>query len=261
MSAVNVKSSSQQIIVNAPNDEINVILGGPQGPAGTPGVGVGGTGLPAGGTVNQVLVKNSSTNGDASWKNLAGFTYVTDVMPTPVRAGETWFDSSDSASGGSSWVAIDENPAGGGEKVWVQFSTVGTSKLMASAVLEFNRLLPVAMTRIPFTSSTSNDASSVTLDNAGIITLKRAGNYFISVHYAVTMSPSVGQGYYHTQLYTGGTVIAESVEHTGQPYGTCDISAPLYNAAANTLISVFAATAGGAGVYIRSFANMCIQEI
>jgi hypothetical protein len=41
---------------------------GPVGPQGPPGTG-GGSGLPVGGLTNQVPTKNSSTEGDISWKN------------------------------------------------------------------------------------------------------------------------------------------------------------------------------------------------
>lgn len=50
----------------------------------------------------------------------SGFTFVTDVAPTPVKVGDTWFDLSTAATGGTSWVAVEESP--GGEKVWVQFA-------------------------------------------------------------------------------------------------------------------------------------------
>ena len=50
----------------------------------------------------------------------SGFTYVTDVAPPPAKAGDTWFDLSTAATGGTSWVAIEEAP--GGELVWVQFA-------------------------------------------------------------------------------------------------------------------------------------------
>ena len=49
---------------------------------------------------------------------VGGFTFVSDTAPTPNRIGDTWFDSSTGATGGTSWVAIEEAPAG--EKVWVQ---------------------------------------------------------------------------------------------------------------------------------------------
>lgn len=50
----------------------------------------------------------------------SGFTYVTDTTPPPAKIGDTWFDTSTAAAGGTSWVAIEEAP--GGELVWVQFA-------------------------------------------------------------------------------------------------------------------------------------------
>ena len=52
----------------------------------------------------------------------SGFTFIADTMPLPVNVGDTWFDSSTGASGGTSWVAVEEGPAGASEKVWVQFA-------------------------------------------------------------------------------------------------------------------------------------------
>lgn len=52
----------------------------------------------------------------------SGFTFIADTMPLPVNVGDTWFDSSTGASGGTSWVAVEEGPAGVSEKVWVQFA-------------------------------------------------------------------------------------------------------------------------------------------
>ena len=50
----------------------------------------------------------------------SGFTYVTDTTPPPAKIGDTWFDLSTAATGGTSWVAVEESP--GGELVWVQFA-------------------------------------------------------------------------------------------------------------------------------------------
>lgn len=50
----------------------------------------------------------------------SGFTYVQETAPTPSKVGDTWFDLSTAATGGTSWVAVEESP--GGEKVWVQFA-------------------------------------------------------------------------------------------------------------------------------------------
>lgn len=51
----------------------------------------------------------------------SGFTFIQDTMPLPVNVGDTWFDNSTGASGGTSWVAIEEGPVGS-EKNWVQFA-------------------------------------------------------------------------------------------------------------------------------------------
>lgn len=42
---------------------------GSRGEQGEPGVGTGGIGVPAGGTENQILTKNSATNYDVSWQD------------------------------------------------------------------------------------------------------------------------------------------------------------------------------------------------
>lgn len=51
----------------------------------------------------------------------SGFTFIQDTMPLPINVGDTWFDNSTGASGGTSWVAIEEGPVGS-EKNWVQFA-------------------------------------------------------------------------------------------------------------------------------------------
>lgn len=259
MSAVNVVSSTQRIIVNGPNDEVSIINAGPQGPAGVPGVGSGGMGIPNGGSINQILTKNSSTNQDVSWTNSGGFTYVTDTQPTPTKVGETWFDLSTANTGGTSWVAIEESP--GGEKVWVQFSPIGTSKLLASGVLTYGQVYTSSSVRNSFSSSTSNDASAVTLDNSGIITVKRSSNYFITLHYATTIGSAVAGAYYHTQMYgAGGTVAAEAVQSAAQPYGTLNITVAQYNVPVNTTYYVMSYTAGGPSVSVR-IGQLIVQEI
>lgn len=49
----------------------NLAYGGLQGPAGTNGTnGTNGQGVPTGGTVGQVLYKNSGTNYDTSWVSM-----------------------------------------------------------------------------------------------------------------------------------------------------------------------------------------------
>jgi hypothetical protein len=52
----------------------------------------------------------------------SGFTFVQDTAPTPVEEGDTWFDLSDAASGGTSWVAVSEIPGAAGPLNWVQFA-------------------------------------------------------------------------------------------------------------------------------------------
>ena len=47
-----------------------------------------------------------------------GFSFIQDTFPVPKKAGQTWFDTSDT-TGGTAWTAIDE---GTGELVWVQFA-------------------------------------------------------------------------------------------------------------------------------------------
>lgn len=57
----------------------------------------------------------------------SGFTFVQDTAPTPTKEGDTWFDLSDAASGGTSWVAVSEVPGAAGPLNWVQFAP-GTGK-------------------------------------------------------------------------------------------------------------------------------------
>lgn len=52
----------------------------------------------------------------------SGFTYVTDTTPTPSKVGDTWFDLSTAASGGTSWVAVSAVPGASTPLKWVQFA-------------------------------------------------------------------------------------------------------------------------------------------
>ena len=76
-------------------------------------------GVPNGGTTHQTLTKNSATDGDASWKNIRGFTFVQDTVPTPTRIGETFFDISTGVTSGNAYVVVDN---GSGGLIWVQFA-------------------------------------------------------------------------------------------------------------------------------------------
>lgn len=62
----------------------------------------------------------------------SGFTFIQDTMPLPINVGDTWFDNSTGASGGTSWVAIEEGPEGS-EKNWVQFAP-GTGALTPNSI-------------------------------------------------------------------------------------------------------------------------------
>lgn len=76
-SDINVVSRTQKIIVDPVSSSVAIMNAGPpgppgglQGPPGAPGApGKDGVGVPAGGVVNQVLAKNSSTDHDTSWKD------------------------------------------------------------------------------------------------------------------------------------------------------------------------------------------------
>jgi len=52
----------------------------------------------------------------------SGFTFVRDTVPTAAKEGDTWFDTSDAASGGTSWLAVSEIPGSAGPLNWVQFA-------------------------------------------------------------------------------------------------------------------------------------------
>ena len=64
-------------------------------------------------------------------------------MPTPTKVGDTWFDTS--ATGGSSWVAVEESP--GGEKVWVQMLG-GTMSSIAATSIPFAPTSTIAATNV-----------------------------------------------------------------------------------------------------------------
>lgn len=59
MSEINVVSKTFRILVDMPTRTANVILAGPQGPAGP--------GIPPGGTTGQVLAKLSDDDYDVGW--------------------------------------------------------------------------------------------------------------------------------------------------------------------------------------------------
>jgi hypothetical protein len=66
---------------------------GPTGPTGPTGAtGPTGPGVAAGGTTGQALVKNSNTNYDTTWTDIAGAKYQT-TAPSSPSVGQVWVDS------------------------------------------------------------------------------------------------------------------------------------------------------------------------
>jgi hypothetical protein len=63
---------------------------GPTGPTGP--TGAAGPGVAAGGTTGQALVKNSNTNYDTTWTDIAGAKYQT-TAPSSPSVGQVWVDS------------------------------------------------------------------------------------------------------------------------------------------------------------------------
>jgi hypothetical protein len=63
---------------------------GPTGPTGA--TGPTGPGVAAGGTTGQALVKNSNTDYDTEWTDIAGASY-TDTAPASPQVGQVWVDS------------------------------------------------------------------------------------------------------------------------------------------------------------------------
>lgn len=59
----------------------------------------------------------------------SGFTFIQDTAPTPVKAGDTWFNNSTGPAGGVSYLAMDD---GSGALIWVQFSP-GTASAALNA--------------------------------------------------------------------------------------------------------------------------------
>lgn len=126
------ENASASITGDSPNQVLNLVLPkgdpGPQGdvgPKGDPGKdgkdGTNGIGLPPGGTKNQVLVKNSSTDYDVKWMSLLDFchpigeyfeTSEVDFDPN-IYWGGTWVEDTDGLST-IAYKASDED-----------FSTVG----------------------------------------------------------------------------------------------------------------------------------------
>jgi hypothetical protein len=63
---------------------------GPTGPTGA--TGPTGPGVAAGGTTGQALVKNSNTDYDTEWTDIAGASY-TATAPSGPQVGQVWVDS------------------------------------------------------------------------------------------------------------------------------------------------------------------------
>jgi hypothetical protein len=63
---------------------------GPTGPTGA--TGPTGPGVAAGGNTGQVLAKNSSTNYDTIWTDIAGAVYQS-TAPSSPNTGQVWVDS------------------------------------------------------------------------------------------------------------------------------------------------------------------------
>jgi hypothetical protein len=123
----------------------------------------------------------------------SGFTFIADTMPLPVNVGDTWFDSSTGASGGTSWVAIEEGPAGASEKVWVQFAP-GTASLMPDSVdNSYLANMPANTFKGNNTGSSANpkDLTVAQLQTAlGISPLRQAFYAFNSTEVGIGVNPT-----------------------------------------------------------------------
>lgn len=84
---------TQRILVNPANGRVTIVLAGPVGPAGPSG-----SGVPSGGTEDQLLAKASNANGDVVWVqfpvvdgdgNPVKIT-VSDTEPTSPNLGDVW---------------------------------------------------------------------------------------------------------------------------------------------------------------------------
>ena len=127
----------------------------------------------------------------------SGFTFIADTMPLPVNVGDTWFDSSTGASGGTSWVAVEEGPAGASEKVWVQFSPgIGASPGPTPQwrMLSFGALsVPVnAITYLGFNTVPGQQIGNIGNRASGYFYLGEKGIYM--VHAIINWSTSWGAG-------------------------------------------------------------------
>lgn len=136
MSVIKVKNEQGSF------EEISTLTG-PQGPQGSPGIGIAG-----GGQVNTFLAKNSSTDYDTSWKNIFDLIYPIDSIyislgstNPEVLFGGTWAQISGRfllASGGgyslgdyageaTHTLTIEEMPSHNHTLIWASSSQFGDS--------------------------------------------------------------------------------------------------------------------------------------
>jgi hypothetical protein len=126
------------------------------------------------------------TSGGGGGGGGSGFTFVQDTAPTPVKAGDTWFDTSDAASGGTSWVAVSEVPGAAGPLNWVQFAP-GASNNVVPDIYAWGKNTTFTMVTntnsvVWFTNS-KEDPYNMIPASGGLIAVPRAGIYSVTAHF------------------------------------------------------------------------------
>jgi len=184
--------------------------------------------------------------GGGSGSGGSGFSYVRDTAPVPKKEGDTWFDTSTAASGGTSWVALDE---GSGELVWVQFAPGQAMSVFSPAAAQglfANGTVfptPATDTRIPFASSIIRPVGSIAVNNAGTMTALVAGLYRATAHFSVNYGGATvaGNWFYGNIVHynSAGTLVAsvEGLWGGGTQYGTVSTERMFDMAAGDYLVT------------------------
>jgi len=168
--------------------------------------------------VEDITFEQPSTGGGGGGGS--GYTFVSDTKPTAANIGDTWFNSSTGASGGVSYVAIEEAP--GGEKVWVQTSPgAGAIPTIPPKITEFEYTPGAGQTgNQTYTITTSMPTASMTgraSITAATALLPNTGTMAMAVLMFPLSAPAFGLGSPQFQVRAETPTITSGTWYTPVP--------------------------------------------
>jgi hypothetical protein len=153
----------------------------------------------------------------------SGFTFVQETAPTPLKVGDTWFDLSTAATGGTSYVAVEEGAAGS-ELVWVQFAPGAAvqQSVVCAAGGKPSGAIPSggALATMALASVYNTDPSMIEVQTAtGTFICKQNGLYKVSLNTSWGGSANAA-AYAQAQVYAAGVRVQEAISNFANPWCT-----------------------------------------